>query len=117
MKLLVAGSRSIEDFDLAKYIPAETTCIISGGARGVDALAEKYADEHRLSKIILRPQYARYGKGAPLKRNEEALLLADRVLVVWDGISRGTRYTLRRAEEMEKPVILVTISTQKNTAK
>ena len=37
----------------------------------IRALAEEYADTRRLSKLILRPAYARYGKAAPLKRNEE----------------------------------------------
>lgn len=31
MKLLIAGSRGITDFDLAPYISAEVTHIISGG--------------------------------------------------------------------------------------
>lgn len=110
MKLLVVGSRSIDEYDLTKHIPPETTCIISGGARGVDTLAEEYADRHALSKIILRPQYARYGKGAPLKRNEEAVAIADRVLVIWDGRSRGALHTLRFAEKANKPITLVTLS-------
>lgn len=41
MKLLVVGSRSIESFDLSKYINKEVSLIISGGAKGVDTLAEK----------------------------------------------------------------------------
>ena len=106
MKLLVIGSRNIETYDLDKYIPQNVTCIISGGAKGIDFLAEQYADKRRLSKIILRPQYARYGKGAPLKRNEEALSLCDCVLAVWDGHSRGTAHTLRLARERNLPIIL-----------
>lgn len=31
MKLLIAGSRGITDFDLAPYIPDGTDAIISGG--------------------------------------------------------------------------------------
>ena len=40
MKLLIAGSRNITDFDLAPHIPAEVDTIISGGACGIDDLAE-----------------------------------------------------------------------------
>ena len=40
MKLLIAGSRSINEFDLEKYVPRETTMIITGGAYGIDVLAE-----------------------------------------------------------------------------
>ena len=40
MKLLIVGSRSITDYDISPHIPAETELIISGGANGVDTLAE-----------------------------------------------------------------------------
>ena len=74
MKVLIAGSRSIKEFDLEKHIPPQTKLIISGGASGIDTLAEKYADKHRISKLILRPQYGEFGKAAPLKRNEMMIL-------------------------------------------
>ena len=72
----------------------------------VDALAEKYADQKHLSKLILRPQYNLYGKFAPLKRNEEMVDLCDMALIVWDGHSNGTKYTLNYAEKKGKKVIL-----------
>lgn len=107
MKSLVAGSRCIREYDLEKYIPEETTMIISGGADGIDFLAERYADKHRISKLILRPQYNLYGKAAPLKRNEQMVELCDMVLVIWDGSSRGTRYTMDYAQKKGKKVILI----------
>ena len=110
MKLLIVGSRSIKDFDLEKYVPEETEMIITGGADGIDTLAEKYADKKRLSKLVMRPQYHLYGKGAPLKRNEKMLELCDAVLVVWDGSSKGTKYTLNYAEKIGKKVILITVT-------
>ena len=91
MKLLIVGSRSITSFDLAPYIPSDIDTVISGGACGVDTLAEQYADLHRLSKYILRPRYDIYGRAAAIKRNEQMVDMADAVLVVWDGISRGGR--------------------------
>ena len=107
MKLLIVGSRSIREFDLSPHVPKGVEVIISGGANGVDTLAEEYADENRISKMILRPDYARYGRGAPLKRNEEMVNMADAVLVIWDGISRGTKYTVDYAEKQGKRVVLV----------
>ncbi len=107
MKLMIAGSRSITAFDLSPYIPAEVDTIISGGAGGIDTLAEQYADAHRLSKWIIRPQYDRYGRGAPIKRNREMVDMADRVLVVWDGISKGTAITVAYAKKQQKPLTLI----------
>ena len=107
MKLLVVGSRSISDFDLSPYIPDSVSTIISGGANGVDALAEEYADRHRLSKYIIRPRYDLYGRAAPLKRNEEMINMADGVLVIWDGKSKGTQYTMKYAQKTNKPVTVI----------
>ena len=107
MKLLIVGSRSITDFDLSSYVPADVDTIISGGAEGIDGLAERYADLHRLSKYILRPQYNLYGRAAPLKRNEQMVIMADAVLVIWDGCSKGAQYTLKYARKLNKPVTLV----------
>ena len=108
MKLLIAGSRSIKDYDLEKYVPKETTMIVAGGADGIDTLAEKYADKKRISKLILRPEYDLYGKGAPLKRNEKMVELCDMALVIWDGRSNGAKYTANYAEKIGKKVILIT---------
>ncbi len=109
MKLLIVGSRSIKDFDLSPYVAADVDTVISGGAGGIDTLAEQYADIHRLSKYIIRPKYELFGRAAPLKRNEQMIELSDAVLVIWDGRSKGTQYTLKYAQKIGKPITLVTI--------
>lgn len=107
MKLLIVGSRSITDFDLSPYISVDVDTVISGGAVGIDSLAERYADLHRLSKYIMRPRYDFYGRSAPLKRNEEMVEMADAVLIIWDGCSKGTQYTLKYTRKINKPITLV----------
>lgn len=109
MKLLIVGSRSIEKFDLSPYVSDEVDTIISGGAVGIDSLAERYADEHRLSKYIIRPRYDLFGRSAPLRRNEQMVDIADALLVVWDGHSKGTQHTLKYAKRNNKPIIFVCI--------
>ena len=107
MKLLIAGSRSITNFDLSPYISKDVDVIISGGAGGFDFLAEQYADLHRISKYIVRPHYNLYGRAAPLKRNEQMVDMADIVLIVWDGHSKGTQHTIEYAKKAEKPTTVV----------
>lgn len=112
MKLLIAGSRGIENFDLSKYVPTEIELIISGGAKGIDAVAEKYADDHGIKKIIIKPDYARYGRAAPIKRNEEMVDLADAVLIIWDGHSKGTKYTSDYAAKKNKALRVVLVDVE-----
>lgn len=109
MKLLIVGSRSIVDFDLEGLVPDDVDLIISGGARGMDTVAERYADSHSIPKLIIRPRYDRYGRGAPLRRNEEMVDLCDAVLAVWDGESRGTKYTLNYALTRNKKIIEIVV--------
>ena len=105
MKLLIVGSRSITDFDLSPYIQADVDTIISGGACGIDHLAEQYADMHHLSKYIIRPRYDLYGRAAPLKRNEQMVDIADAVLIIWDKHSKGTRYTLQYTKKTNRELL------------
>ena len=107
MKILIVGSRSIEDFDLTPYIPSGTEMIISGGAKGIDSLAERYADKNRISKLILRPRYDLYGKAAPIKRNEAMVDIADAVIVIWDGVSRGAMHTAEYAKKKNKATTVI----------
>lgn len=94
MKLFIAGSRSIQKFDFEPYIPENTTEIICGGAEGIDALAERYADKKKISKAIIRPDYKKYGKRATLVRNAEMAEMCDEGLVIWDGESKGTKHSI-----------------------
>lgn len=107
MKLLIVGSRSIKDFDLSPYVSPSIDTIISGGACGIDRIAEQYADLHRLSKYIMRPRYDLYGRAAPIKRNEQMVDFADAVLVIWDPHSKGAASTLAYAKKRGKPLTLI----------
>ena len=110
MKLLIAGSRSITNYDISPHIPEDIELIISGGANGIDMIAEQYADKHRISKLILRPQYNRYRRAAPLKRNDTMVDLCDRVLIFWDGVSKGSKHTIDYAKKQNKPIDIVNVS-------
>ena len=108
MKLLIAGSRSITSFDLSPYVPADVELIITGGAKGVDTLAEAYAKERGIPTVTVKPCYERYGRAAPILRDEEMVDMADSVLVIWDGVSRGSKQTADYARKKGKPLTVVT---------
>lgn len=99
MKVGVVGSRSLRVADLGKYLPEETTEILSGGAAGVDTSAREYALAHAIPLTEFLPDYRRYGRAAPLKRNISIIESADLVLAFWDGTSRGTRFVIERCKQ------------------
>ena len=104
MKVAIIGSRSLINVEISKYIPENVTEIISGGAIGIDTLAEEVADKRRISKSIIRPEYDKYGKKAPLIRNKEIVKRAELVIAFWDGKSRGTKFTIDYAKKLNKEV-------------
>lgn len=116
MKTAIIGSRNIKDIDLSLFIPKGTTEIISGGARGVDTLAKEYALSHGLKLTEFLPQYARFGKGAPLKRNITIIENADIVLAFWDGKSKGTKFVIKNCQSRNIPVKVYLLSDIMQTA-
>ena len=94
MKMAVIGSRNLRMDDLGKYLPEGVTEIVSGGARGIDTCARNYALAHNLKLTEFLPEYEKYGRGAPLRRNITIIEYADHVLAFWDGKSRGTKYVI-----------------------
>ena len=110
MKVAVIGSRSIGVADFKKYLPDETDEIISGGAKGVDQVAARYAEMENIKLTEIYPDYRRYGKGAPLKRNNEIIDRSDFVLAIWDGKSCGTRYVIEKCKKINKPVKVILFS-------
>ena len=88
MKVAVIGSRDLQIENLEMYIPKGTNEIVSGGARGIDTVAKNYALNNGIKLTEFKPDYQRYGKGAPLKRNLQIIDYADIVIAIWDEKSR-----------------------------
>lgn len=104
MRVAVIGSRSLRVEHLEKYLPEEVTEIVSGGAKGVDASAREYALRNGLKLTEYLPDYSRYGRTAPLRRNLTILENADLVLAFWDGASRGTKFVIENCRKRGIPV-------------
>ena len=97
-KVIIAGSRTFNDFNFLKnkcyeFIP-EDSIVVSGGAKGADALGEKYAKHwgHLIKKFPAN--WDEYGKKAGYLRNEEMAKYADMLIVFWDGQSKGTKHMI-----------------------
>ncbi len=101
MRTAIVGSRSITAVDIGKYV---SSCdeIVSGGAKGVDRCAAEYARRNGLRLTEFLPHYERYGRAAPIIRNKEIVDYADRIIVFWDGNSKGALSVIRYAQKVGK---------------
>lgn len=115
MKLIIAGSRTINSMDVLlrafayyreKYLNVDT--IVSGHQpKGIDALGEKLANDIGLGLKLFPPNYKKYApKVAPLKRNRKMAEYADIALIVWDGVSTGSMNMLWNMRQLSKPAFV-----------
>ncbi len=114
MKIAIIGSRGLTVTDLEKYLPSNITEIVSGGAKGIDSCARNYALANDIHLTEFLPEYNKYGRSAPLKRNLQIIRYADQVIAFWDGVSRGTKYVIENCKRENKQV---TVYLKKNNLK
>lgn len=107
MKIAIIGSRNIFVDNLGQYLPENTTEIVSGGAKGVDSCAKEYAESNKIKLKEFLPEYEKFGKGAPLKRNIQIIEYADEVLAFWDGKSRGTKFVIDTCKKIGKKITVI----------
>lgn len=122
MKLLIAGSRTITDYQLlAFYVQGvenvtgiDIDVIISGGARGIDTLAKEFALSNEIPFIEMKADWSQ-GKGAGFKRNTDMVEQCDGCIILWDGMSNGTVDTAKKILNARKPLWMFTIDMSENT--
>ena len=98
MKVIVAGSRSIESLGVVKKAIEdsgfEITEIVSGRAKGVDRLGEHYALVRSIPTKLFPADWDKHGKAAGPMRNREMANYADAAVIIWDGVSKGTKHMI-----------------------
>lgn len=118
MKVIIAGSRKITDYEILKQAIIESgfeiSQIISGGARGADALGEKYAKEHNIPVRVMSANWDFYGKSAGYIRNEEMAKTGEALIALWDGESKGTRNMISIAKRNNLKIFVKEIKNDKN---
>lgn len=114
MNIAIIGSRNFTDYELMSstilsyFIENELNkiTIVSGGAKGADTLAEKFAMENHLEITVFKPDWKKFGKRAGFLRNTIIIENSDIVFAFWDSISNGTKDSIEKAEKLNKKVIL-----------
>lgn len=98
---------------ILSYIPKSCTCIVSGGAVGVDHIAREISKILKVELIEFLPNYKKYGKRAPLIRNLEIVKHADFVFAFWNLTSRGTANTIAHCIKEQTEFKIIEINTIK----
>ena len=103
MKLVIFGSRTITNIKILEKaillsgVPITSKDeIISGGAKGVDALAIEYAKSHNIPFTVFPADWELHGKRAGFIRNATMATYADFGIALWDGESTGTKDMIHR---------------------
>lgn len=101
MKTIIAGSRTITNYDIlleaiedSGITPSE---VISGTCNGVDILGERWAKENDIPIVCFPADWEKYGRSAGMIRNIEMAKYADALIAVWDGVSPGTENMVKLA--------------------
>lgn len=117
MKIIIAGSRQLDNAaDILPIIAEklegsllieEITEIVSGKAKGIDTIGEMYAEYNSIPVKEFPADWTKYGRAAGPIRNREMALYGDIALVIWDGISPGSKNMINTMKSLNKPVIEV----------
>jgi hypothetical protein len=113
MRILICGSRV--GFDVAKvssfmnYIVSNHpyAVFVHGGAIGVDELADNILRSRGAVVEVYKPDYNRYGRGAPIVRDREMVDKVDMVYAFWNGRSPGTKYVIDYARSTGKVLTII----------
>jgi hypothetical protein len=115
MKVIIAGGRTFNDYDLLcrkcdRILSLQKVVeIVSGMAKGADALGERYAKKHGYQIKQFPADWDKHGKSAGYKRNAEMAQYADALIAFWDGESKGTKHMIELANQLGLKVIVVKI--------
>lgn len=107
MNIVICGSREFTNYQEfcfrlagAHEIDRQDT-IISGGAKGVDELAERYAHEHGNEFLKVEADWKKHKRAAGMIRNVEMAANADIVIAFWNRESKGTKHMIEHCQKQE----------------
>ncbi len=118
MKIIIAGSRGFNDYELLQSICDSIVLdirssnppnieIVSGKAKGADLLGERYANNRDIPVKEFPADWKKFGKSAGYKRNEEMAKYSDYLIAFWDFESKGTKHMIDLAHKHKLKVKVI----------
>lgn len=115
-QLGIVGYRGFTDYEkfskiIDEYIEeiGPPLFIISGGAKGTDTLAEKYAFDHKIPTKIFKPEWDKYGKKAGIMRNTDIVQNSTHVIAFLSPKSIGTVDSINKAKKLDKVLKIIDV--------
>ena len=109
-RVAIIGSRDWKDpeavYDAVRGLRAGTV-VVSGGAPGVDTMAENEALAIGLIVVVVRAPWDVHKRAAGPMRNRMIADIADRGIAFWDGQSPGTNGTIALFRKAKKPIDVI----------
>lgn len=103
MKVIIAGSRGIQDESLVAKAIEESNFVIDevvcGMSYGVDKVAKEWAEKNGIPLVPFYAHWSTEGRAAGPKRNARMAEYADALIAVWDGRSKGTASMVEEAKK------------------
>ncbi len=120
VKVIIAGSRSIKDniknarkqlslFLLSYLTNHKITEIVSGTAAGADRLGEQFGADLGIPVNRKPADWDSLGKAAGIIRNREMAEYADEAIILWDGVSRGSKNMIDEMKKLGKPYHIILV--------
>lgn len=110
MKTIIAGGRHFDDteyfLDCINNHEDDITEIISGGAKGADAMGELLASCNKIPLVLYKAEWDKYGRAAGHIRNKKMADNAEFLLAFWDGKSKGTHNMIITAKKLGLKVVV-----------
>ena len=117
MKLIVAGSRNVDDVEFIEsvldgiHINTPITCVISGLARGPDTIGKEWAEKRGIPVSGFAPDWDKYGKVAGFIRNSQMANEGDAAVIFYDGQSSGSKNMAKTMVKLKKSVRVILMPT------
>lgn len=110
MRVIIAGSRDITSYDFVCEAIKESgfhiTEVVSGTARGVDQLGERWAKDNGVPVIYFPADWNKFGKSAGYLRNLDMGNYGDALIACWDGKSKGTGHMVDIMSNLGKEIYI-----------
>lgn len=110
MKLIIAGSRTFDDYedmvDVLNRVKQlhDITQVVCGTAKGADTLGKRWARENNVPVKDFPADWQTYGKSAGHVRNWDMGEYANVAVIFIENSSRGSLHMWNVMKELSKPV-------------